>query len=347
MINVGIIGASGFTGLELARLLNNHTYFKLKWATSTSMGGKPLSALTQSLLPAKSNIQMVSFNSQLAQEVEAVFLALPHGQAMNLLPSLLDANKQLKIVDLSADYRLPPNLYEKWYQMQHASANLIDCFIYGLAELNKDKISQAQLVANPGCYATAVLLAVAPLLANHKDLYGTVIANCLSGISGAGRQPSDLVHFCHLNDNAFAYKPGWQHRHVPEMEYQAKDLLGASINISFTPHLIPVSRGILATVYCQFAKAKKKALYQLYQEFYAQAFFVHLLPPGELPEVKTVLGSNFCFLGLEVNETKGEVIIFAVLDNLVKGASGQAIQNLNLIFNLPEETGLTSAGVYP
>lgn len=347
LINIGLVGATGYTGQELIRLLSSHPHFHLKWATSTTTAGKKLSEVSPALKSLKAEIILTKFNAALAEEVEAVFLALPHGQAMQLLPSLLEANDQLKVVDLSADYRLPAVLFEKWYATKHASPNLIKNFVYGLAELNKEKVSQAQLVANPGCYPTAVLLATAPLLSTGL-ISGTVMANCLSGVSGAGRQPTDQVHFCHLNENVIPYKPGWQHRHLPEMEQKAEELSSAKVSFCFTPHLVPLNRGILATVHCQVKKEfNLKELYQLYESYYKDAFFVKLLAPGQLPEVKAVLGSNFCFLGLDYHVQKREVLVFAVLDNLVKGAAGQAVQNLNLMFGLPEETGLKATGLYP
>lgn len=346
MLNIGVVGATGFTGQELIRLLNNHPFFKLNWATSTTMAAKHLSEVSPALQSLKSNLKLKLFSPELAKEVEAVFLALPHSQTMSLVPALLEVNPDLKVVDLAADYRLPATLFAKWYQVKHANPNLVDHFIYGLTEINKEKIKGAQLIANPGCYATAVILAVAPLLANQKQPNRFVV-NCLSGVSGAGRKASDLVHFNHLNENVVPYKPGWQHRHLPEIMYQAQKIFTANFNLSFTPQIVPLNRGILATVYSEGLKIKTEALYQLYKQFYADSFFVQILAPGQLPEVKAVLGSNFCQLGLAYNEETGELLVFAVIDNLVKGAAGQAIQNLNLMFNLPEETGLEGTGVYP
>lgn len=346
MLNIGIVGATGFTGQELIRLLNNHPLFKLKWATSTTMAGKLLAEVSPALQSLNSNLKLKLFSPELAQEVEAVFLALPHSQAMSLVPALLEVNPDLKVVDLAADHRLPANLFANWYQVKHTSPHLVDRFVYGLTEVNKEKIKGAQLVANPGCYATAVLLAVAPLLANQKQL-NRLVANCLSGVSGAGRKASDLVHFNHLNENIVPYKPGWQHRHLPEIIHQAQKIFNVKLNLSFTPHIVPLNRGILATVYCELVKVKTDAVYQLYQEFYNKSFFVQILSPNQLPEVKAVLGSNFCQLSLAYNEEKRELLVFTVIDNLVKGAAGQAIQNLNLMFNLPEETGLEGTGIYP
>jgi len=346
MLNIGLVGATGFTGQELIRLLSNHPLFKLKWATSTTMAEKYLSEVSPALQGLKSNLKLKPFSPELAAEVEAVFLALPHSQAMSLVPALLEVNPDVKVVDLAADYRLPAALFSQWYQVKHKSPSLIDRFVYGLTEINKEKIKGAQLVANPGCYATAVLLAIAPLLASQNQPR-RFVANCLSGVSGAGRKASDLVHFNHLNENIVPYKPGWQHRHLPEIKHQAEAVFAAKLNLSFTPQIVPINRGILATVFSEAVKLKEANLYQLYKDFYAQAFFVRLLPTGKLPEVKAVLGSNFCQLGLAYNEANGELLVFAALDNLVKGAAGQALQNLNLMFNLPEETGLEATGVYP
>ena len=336
-----IIGGSGFSGAELVKLLAGHPFARLSAATSTTYEGRTVADLYPNL-HGLADLAFTKLNVEAAAGADVVFLALPHGEAHKLVPELRDAGAA-KIIDLSGDFRLPAETYEKWYGQQHAAPGLLGEAVYGLTELNREAIAGASLIANPGCFPTGVVLAAAPLFAAGL-VEEDITANCLTGVSGAGRVTTDAVHFCRADENVVAYKVGGAHQHTPEME----QALGPAARVSFTPVLSPVSRGIYSLI---TAKPKTAAavgkLQDLFANFYRNDHFVRVLGPGKFPEMKATAGSNYCHIGLAVDERLGRITVVSAIDNLVKGAAGQAVQNMNIMFGCEETAGLKTAGLYP
>ena len=269
---------------------------------------------------------------------------------MQVVPGLLEAKK--KIVDLSADFRLDdPDIYQEWYKAEHTAPHLLEEAVYGLPEINRIAIETASLVANPGCHVTAAVLALAPLLDAKIVDTASLIVDSLSGVSGAGRSKFGLdYHFAELNESMRPYGVGGIHRHTPEIEQTLSQVAGEPITLTFTPHLIPITRGILATSYASLPLDSQKSsayFYELYQDFYLGAWFVEVCEPGQYPATKHVYGTNYCHIGLAVDHRTNRVIIVSALDNLVKGAAGQAIQNMNLMCGFDETAGLTMSAVWP
>jgi N-acetyl-gamma-glutamyl-phosphate reductase len=345
MIRVGIVGASGYTGVELARILCNHPEVELTVATSRQYAGKPLASVFPSL---KGRVDIVCEDVQLdalVDRADLFFTAVPHQTAMAIVPQLLAAGK--KVVDLSADYRIhDPQVYEQWYQA-HTSQELLAEAAYGLPEIHRDKITGARLVANPGCYPTSVILGLAPLLKARLIDPETIIIDSKSGTSGAGRAAQTGSLFCEVADGFKAYKVG-EHRHTPEIEQELGELCDKQVTVSFTPHLVPMSRGILSTIYAKTNKALPgDALQELYGSFYKDERFVRVLDDGQFPATQYIRGSNFCDIGYKYDQRTGRVIIVSAIDNVVKGAAGQAVQNMNLISGLPEDMGLNIVPFFP
>jgi N-acetyl-gamma-glutamyl-phosphate reductase len=346
MLRVAIIGSSGYTGGELARLLCNHPEISITVATSRQYDGQPLSDVYPHL---RNRVDIVCRNhsvEEIAERADFIFCAVPHKTAMNIVPQLINAGK--KVVDLSADFRLQDvALYEKWYQ-KHSAPELISQAVYGLPELYREQIQEAHLVANPGCYVTSITLALAPLLKAGCIDITSIIADAKSGTSGAGRAAAVGTLFCEVTDGFRAYKVGGSHRHLPEIEQNLSQLAGMELAISFTPHLLPISRGILSTVYANLSDdLHSSALHQLYHNMYDKQSFIRILEPGQQPATQYVRGSNYCDIGLEIDVRTNRVIITSAIDNIVKGASGQAIQNMNLMCGFPEETGLEQVPLFP
>ena len=346
-LKVGIVGVSGYGGGELARLLAAHPNVELTYVTSSTYAGKPLRAALPGAAP--SDLVCEVFDSAIcADQCEFVFLAGEAGLAMKVAPGLLDAGK--KIVDLSADFRLKdPAVYQEWYKAEHTAPQLLDEAVYGLPELNIAEIAEARLVANPGCHVTAAVLGLLPLLAGNAIDPSSIIIDSLSGVSGAGRSKFGLdYHFAELNESMRPYGVGGVHRHTPEIE-QALSLFPHKV--TFTPHLVPITRGILTTAYANLAPPELGAggadLHALYREFYQDAPFVTILEPGQFPATKHVCGTNFCHIGLAVDKRTNRVIVVSAIDNLVKGAAGQAIQNMNLMCGFDETAGLMMGAVWP
>ncbi|RZW13756.1 MAG: N-acetyl-gamma-glutamyl-phosphate reductase, partial [Desulfobulbaceae bacterium] len=283
---------------------------------------------------------------QIVDRADFIFCAVPHKTAMGIVPPLLAAGK--KVIDLSADFRLRDvGVYETWYQ-QHSSPEIIPRAVYGLPELYKEQITTAQLVANPGCYPTSIILGLAPLIKSALIDASSIIADSKSGTSGAGRTTSVGSLFCEVTDGFRAYKVGGVHRHIPEIEQELGALAGTPITLSFTPHLLPVSRGILSTIYANLLQdLSEQQLREYYQEMYANQPFVRLLSKGQQPATQYVRGSNLCDIGITLDTRTKRVIITSALDNIVKGASGQAVQNMNLMCGFPENTGLKHAPFFP
>jgi N-acetyl-gamma-glutamyl-phosphate reductase len=336
---VAVIGASGYAGLELVRLLARHPGCELVGLASLEYPGRPFSAV----FPALAGIVDLPFSQDqtpetVAAAAEVVFTAVPHQTAMGMIPRFLALG--CKVVDLSADFRFQDvSLYEKWYQA-HTAPEFNAEAVYGLPELHRDEIRQARLVGNPGCYPTGVILGLAPLAKAGLLSPDTVIADCKSGTSGAGRQALLGLSFCEVNDGFRAYKV-LEHRHTPEMEQELSRLAGQPVQVTFTPHLVPMSRGILGTLYANLTEPRSETdLRELYEKFYAGHPFVRLRPAGSLPDTRDVRGANFCDLGLKVTPGGRRVIVISAIDNLTKGAAGQAVQNFNLMMGLPETTGL-------
>ncbi len=346
MINVGIIGASGYTGAELARILCNHPGVKITVATSRKNAGLPLSEIFPNL---RGKVDIICENLSVAEmcaKADFFFTAVPHKTAMDLVPDLLAAGK--KVVDLSADFRLRNvSVYEEWYQ-PHSSSQLLGEAVYGLPELYRTEITDCRLVANPGCYPTSIILGLAPLLkANAIDVQ-TIIADSKSGTSGAGRAAQTGSLFCEVHDGFRPYKVGRAHRHTPEIEQELTVLAGTEVRISFTPHLLPISRGILSTVYASLSPGfSREKIDTLYRNHYRNEPFVRLLEEDSFPATQYVRGSNFCDISYKIDATTNRIIVMSTIDNIVKGASGQAVQNMNLMSGFEETTGLTTIPLFP
>ena len=345
MITVGIVGASGYTGAELARLLGNCPDVKLVVATSRQYKGKNLADVYPNLAGMVDIVCEDLNTEEMANRADLFFTAVPHQTAMAIVPDLLKAGT--KVIDLSADFRLhDAKVYEEWYQIHNAKEYLNEA-VYGLPELHRQKIVGSRLVANPGCYPTSVILALAPLLQHGAIDTETIIVDSKSGTSGAGRLPQTGTLFCEVHDGFKAYKVA-AHRHTPEMEQELSLLSNKSVTISFTPHLLPVSRGILSTIYAKLTTPiTDTEAYEIYRNFYKDETFVRLCALGNYPATQFVRGSNFCDVGFKIDNRTGRIVILAAIDNLVKGAAGQAIQNMNLMCNLPETKGLLSIPLFP
>ncbi len=339
MIRVGILGGSGYTGFELIRILLAHPHVNIVAVSSREHEGRPLAEA----YPAFKNfldLKYVSPNSKVFKDdVDAVFLALPHGASMKVVPDLLYAG--VKVIDLSADYRISENdVYAEWYG-PHDNPHLLDKAVYGLPELYRKEIKSSNFVANPGCYPTSIILAVAPVLANNLVKADTIIADSKSGVTGAGRGLSLATHFCEVNEGFKAYKVGGVHRHIPEIEQELSKLSGKEIRISFTPHLVPMSRGILSTIYVvPKGGVNEKDIRHAFEDFYANEPFIRLCGDGEFPSTLQVRGSNFCDIGWKYDRRSNVLIIVSAIDNLTRGASGQAVCNMNIMFDMPETTAL-------
>lgn len=343
-VRVSIIGASGYGGGELARLLAGHPEVELAHLTADSKAGEPMAMLYPNLRSFTDHATTALDAAQVARDSDIVFIALPNGRAMDLAPAIVP---RARVIDLGADFRFKdPAVYEQWYRMPHASPHLLGVSAYGLTEFHRAEIREAQIVGNPGCYPTAALLAVVPLLRSGKVRLQGIIIDAKSGVSGAGRGASMGTHFSEVNENVKPYNVAG-HRHTPEIEQELARQTGASPAVSFTPHLIPMTRGILVTAYLSLAGVLTAAdATGLLQEAYAGEPFVRMLD-GELPQTKATTGSNFCDVAVRVDDRSGTVIAMAALDNLVKGASGQAIQNMNLMCGFPETLGLRAPGLFP
>ena len=340
MIDVGIVGGSGYTGAELLRLGHGHPDLRVAWATGDTQAGTPVAALYPSLAAAYPGMAFAAFDPDLAQTVDLVFLALPHGASQRVVPLLLAAAPGTRIVDLAADFRLrDPPVYERWYGEAHQAPDLIERFAYGLPELHRKEIVGAGAVAAPGCYPTAAALALAPLVAAGVVEADGIVVDAASGVSGAGRAPRATSHFGTVNEDFVAYGL-LDHRHTPEIEQAT----GATV--LFTPHLAPMTRGILATCYARPAgPTSTKALLDLLRDAYGGERFV-VVGDGP-PSTKAAWGSNTAHLTARYDPRTGWVVVLAAIDNLVKGASGQALQCANIVLGLEEAAGLSSIGVYP
>jgi N-acetyl-gamma-glutamyl-phosphate reductase len=338
MINVGIAGASGYTGIELVRLICNHPQARVAAITSGTHSGKSLTQVFESLQGFDSLIfEDLDFRA-LAGRVDIMFLALPHKVSMAHAPDLLAAG--IRVVDLSADFRFrDPARYEAAYQ-KHTALEWLKKSVYGLTEIYRDQIRSAHLVGNPGCYPTSILLPLIPLLKEGLIQSAGIVADAKSGVSGAGRSLSLTTHFCEVNESFTPYKVG-NHRHVPEIEEVLSIQAQQPVCITFVPHLVPVTRGMVSTLYTVVTDGVTESrIRETYDRWYAQEPFVKLLPPGKFPGMSQVRGTNRCDMGCHLDPLSGRLILISAIDNLVKGAAGQAIQNMNCMLGLPETLGL-------
>lgn len=344
---VAIAGASGYAGAELVRLAAVHPFYEITAVTSEKSAGQPVSAVFPSLTGIVEHRFEALAPEVLAERADAVFLALPHTKSQDPVATCMVAGKL--VVDLSADYRLKDvTAYEQWYQTPHSHPRLLEEAVYGLPELHREAIAKAKLVASPGCYPTAAILQLAPLVAKELVQPGSIVIDAKSGISGAGRSPALPYHFPEAHESLEPYKIG-RHRHIPEIEQELSAVSGktGTVTVTFTPHLVPMNRGILSTAYCKLVCDVTLAdLRALYKEFYKGERFVRLYE-DIVPNPRYIKGSNFCDVGVYTDPRAGWVITVAAVDNLVKGAAGQAIQAMNLMMGIPENSGLTMPSCYP
>lgn len=345
MERVAIYGASGYTGQELLRLLLGHPEVEITALISRTLKGIPISAV----YPHFTGLTSLTFSDftpeEVAERAEVIFLALPHNASMAVAPLFLEAGR--KVIDLSADFRLrDESVFNRWYG-KHQVPELLSQAVYGIPELYRDEIREARLIANPGCYPTSVILGLAPLLKKGWLDLASIIVDAASGVSGAGREAQVGSLFCEVDEGYKAYKVG-QHRHTPEMEQELSRLAGNDVYITFTPHLLPVNRGILSTIYATLTRDLTTGdLIALYQEFYQGEGFIRVYGEGGFPNISSVRGTNFCDIGLFCDGRLKRVTIFAAIDNLIKGAAGQAIQNMNILCGLPEDRALGALPVFP
>ena len=341
-MDVSVIGATGYTGVELVRLLNQHQQIDLNILTSNSFVGQKIADIYPNLKGEVKHLCQELDMDKISKSSDIVFTALPHGVSMKYVPELL--HKGVKVIDLSGDYRYDNvGIYEKWYR-EHSSPELVDSSLYGLVELFRENLKEANLIANPGCYPTVSLLSLAPIVKKGLIKEDSIIIDAKSGATGAGRKLSLGTHFCEVNNNFKAYKV-FNHRHQSEIAEKAGILANTKVDLTFTPHLLPVNRGILATIYVDLKQEISQAeLKELYQKHYQDDRFVRIFAGDNLPELKNVVGSNFCDIAVKVNGKRA--IIVGAIDNLIKGSAGQAIQNMNLVAGFDETEGLTDVGLY-
>ena len=342
-IKAGIVGGTGYTGVELLRLLVAHPEVELSLITSRGDAGTAVADMFPNLRGAL-DIAFTEPDMQALKTCDVVFFATPNGIAMTMVRELLEAG--VKVIDLAADFRLSdPAEWEQWYGMPHACPELLEEAIYGLPEVNREAIRKARLVANPGCYPTAVQLGLLPLIENNLVDTQHLIADCKSGVSGAGRKATvgTLLAECSESFKAYAVSG---HRHLPEIRQGLKRAANSDVGLTFVPHLTPMIRGIHATLYARLMTTAED-LQALYETYYQNEYFVDVLPAGSHPETRTVKGANHCRLALHVPQGGETVVVLSVIDNLVKGAAGQAVQNMNLLFDLDERTGLQGIALVP
>lgn len=346
MIKVGIIGATGYAGGELVRILMGHKDAEIKWYGSRSYVDQKYADVYRNMFQIVDAKCMDDNMEELADQVDVIFTATPQGLCASLVNE--EILSKTKIIDLSADFRLKDvNVYEEWYKIEHKAPQYIDEAVYGLCEINRDLVKSARIVANPGCYTTCSILTAYPLAKEGLIDMSTLIIDAKSGTSGAGRGAKLPNLYCEVNENIKAYGVA-THRHTPEIEEQLGYASGEKVVLNFTPHLVPMNRGILAT---EYATLKKKVTYEevkaVYDQYYAKEKFVRVLDRDVCPETKWVEGSNYVDIGFKIDPRTNRIIMMGAIDNLVKGAAGQAVQNMNLMFGLPETEGLELVPMFP
>ncbi len=336
MIRVGIVGGSGYGGAELLRLLLPRTDVCVELVTAATSAGQRVDALYPSLA-GRTPLVFEQFDAARFNGLDVAFISLPSGEGMKVVPSLMGKVKH--VIDLGGDFRLQsPETYQLYYKHQHTAAGLLPEAVYGLPELNRNAVKSAWLVANPGCYPTSAILGLLPALVRGVVEEKGIVINALSGVSGAGRSASVEMSFTELNENIRAYKVG-NHQHIPEIQSVLSGASGKDVSLSFIPHLVPLTRGIYSTIHATLKqRVSTDEVLALYESYYSDAPFVRVL--RQIPQLRGVTGTNYCDIGLFVQERTGQLVILSAIDNLVKGAAGQAIQNMNILFDLPEEKGL-------
>ncbi len=336
MVKTGIVGISGYSGVTALELLLKHPQARVTYVGADTTTGKVRDIWPH--LTGKTDLMCEKFKlEKAAAEADLFFLAVPHTTAMSIVPGLLKAKK--KVIDLSADYRLKnADDYKKWYGHEHTDTAHLSKAVYGLPELYREKIKKAEFIANPGCYPTAALLALAPLVSTQTEEVASIIIDAKSGVTGAGRKVALGFMYSEVNENFKAYKV-LNHQHTPEIDQYLSSVAGKEISVTFIPHLLPINRGILETIYVQLKnEISINKLHDLYTRFYKTETFVRVLNPGQQPEIKNVAGTNYCDIGLAVD--KKMLVITSVIDNLLKGAAGQAVQNMNIMHGFKEEEAL-------
>jgi len=345
VLKVGIVGGTGYTGQDLARMLYTHPEVKIEGILTRSYAGETFSNIYPNL-KGFADISCEKFdNRDIIDRSDVIITALPHSLSA---PIVMEAyHKGKKVVDLGADFRFSNvEVYESWYKVKHPCPELLEEAVYAIPEINREEIKKVTIVGNPGCYPTCSILTIAPLLKEDIIDEHSIIIDAKTGVSGAGRSLKLGSHFCECNESIKAYGVAG-HRHLPEIEEQLTKISGKNVTASFTPHLVPMNRGILTTIYASLKKdVSFEELYEIYMEYYHGEYFVRIMEKGKMPETRQVRNSNFCDIGIAVDEHAGRVIACGVIDNLVKGASGQAIQNMNIICGLPEKMGLDMPPVY-
>ena len=342
-LKVGIIGGSGYTGIELLRLLHQHPSAEVHTITSRALKGKKLYEVFPNM-HGMSDLSYLLPDDEKLFECDVVFFATPHGVAMNSAELFLERN--IKVIDLGADFRITDSaIWSEWYNMEHTQESLLNEAVYGQPEIKRSAIKDARLIANPGCYPTAVLLALKPLLENNLIDPSNIIADCKSGASGAGRNANQATLLCEITESFKPYGVSG-HRHFPEIKQELESISGGVIGLTFTPHLVPMSRGIEATIYTDLIDSDA-AILSCYEKAYENEEFVKILPEGVYPETRSVKSSNYCQISIQYVEHSNKLVIMSVIDNLGKGAAGQAIQNMNLMFGLDEKEGLLEIGLLP
>lgn len=346
MIKAGIIGSTGYAGGELARLLLQRDDIEIKWYGSRSYIDQKYASIYQNMFRMVDDACMDDNMKELADQVDVVFTATPQGLCASLVDE--DVLSKVKVIDLSADFRIKDvSVYEKWYKLTHASPRFIGEAVYGLPEINREMVKKARLIANPGCFPTCSFLSTYPLVKEGLIDPNTIIIDAKAGTSGAGRGSKVDSLYCEVNENIKAYGVA-SHRHTPEIEEQLSYAAGKPVTISFTPHLVPMNRGILVTAY---ASLTKKVSYEevkaVYDKYYRDEYFVRVLEKDVVPQTRWVEGSNFADVNFKIDTRTNRVVMMGAIDNMVKGAAGQAIQNMNLMFGLPENTGLKQIPIFP
>jgi len=343
-IKVGVVGGTGYTGVELLRLLAIHDEVEVVAVTSRGESGNPVSSLFPSLRGFL-DIDFCDPESTDLSVCDVVFYATPNGIAMQQVPELIA--KGVRVIDLAADFRIKDiPTWEKWYGMEHACPELVEKAVYGLCEINREQIKDAKLIANPGCYPTSVQLPLIPLLKKGYISSENIIADCKSGVSGAGRGAVVSSLMSEVNESFKAYGVSG-HRHLPEIEQGLSEAANAEVQMVFTPHLVPMNRGILSTIYVDLKDTDAQTIQTYLEDFYKDEEFVDILPFGSLPETRSVKGANMCRIALHQPQGRNKLVIVSVIDNLVKGAAGQAIQNMNIMFGLKDDAGLQMPPLLP
>ena len=346
MIKAGIIGSTGYAGGELARLLMQREDVKVVWYGSKSYIGQKYASIYQNMFQFVEDECLEDNIEELANQADVIFMATPQGLCASLLKE--EILEKCKIIDLSADFRIKNvDVYESWYKIKHASPQFIPEAVYGLPEINREAVKRARLIANPGCYPTCSFLSIYPMVKEGLIDPSTIIIDAKSGTSGAGRGAKVDNLFCEVNENMKAYGVA-SHRHTPEIEEQLSYAAGSPVTISFTPHLVPMNRGILVTAYASLTEnVSDDEVRAVYEKYYRDEYFVRVLNENMVPQTRFVEGSNFVDVNVKVDPRTRRVIMMGAMDNLVKGAVGQAVQNMNLMFGLPENTGLKQIPMFP